>query len=193
MQNLGCCHRTIGKSDSFDNKMSVFSLKATNNKKYVRQTSRSRFGECCCNCGFRSWGRHLFCRQQRAKPFGSPGNYGFCSGSSFDLRSVRLNLSERSIFMNSSPIKSPPYLQLARVGIFSRSSLLLYQKTGHFSPIKAKMWLQTFFLTLASPSTAMLSWLLPEIIFEGKFFCKNGCFALSRYKLAFVNPQETKA
>ena len=43
-------------------------------------------------------------------------------------------------------------------------------KNWSFSPIKAKMWLQTFFLTLASLSTAMLSWLLPVIIFEGKFF-----------------------
>lgn len=47
-----------------------------------------------------------------------------------------------------------------------------------FSPLKAKIWLQTFLQTLASLSTAMLSWLLPAIIFEGKFFSKTGASRL---------------
>jgi len=39
-----------------------------------------------------------------------------------------------------------------------------------FFAIEVKMWLQTFCVTLASVQTAMLSWLLPVIIFEGNFF-----------------------
>jgi len=43
-----------------------------------------------------------------------------------------------------------------------------------FFAIEVKMWLQTFCVTLASVQTAMLSWLLPVIIFEGNFFSETG-------------------
>ena len=54
------------------------------------------------------------------------------------------------------------------------------------------MWLQTFFLTLASPSTAMLSWLLPVIIFESKIFSKTGA-SLKQVKLTLDKSSSTQS